>query len=88
MNQPPDSTEGENRQSSTGLYVFLTVVALAGVALMFRIGMGALDMSGAAMEHNKLLSQKTKVCSDRSRLKECADLMERIEKFEKQMKRP
>ena len=75
----------EKRKSSSGLLLLLLAVAVVGAALMFRVGMGALDMSGAGMEHNKLLKQKTNVCSDRTRLDECARIMKRIEKAEETM---
>jgi len=78
--------EGKERKSSSGLLWLLIAIAVAGAALMFRLGMGALDMPGAAMEHNKLLKLKTQVCSDRQRLDECARIMKRIEEAETAMK--
>ncbi|MDH5638670.1 MAG: hypothetical protein OEZ04_09275 [Nitrospinota bacterium] len=75
----------ESRKGSSGLLLLLLAVAVVGAALMFRVGMGALDMSGASMKHNKLLKQKSNVCSDRDRLDECARIMKRIEKAEAAM---
>ncbi|MDH5508992.1 MAG: hypothetical protein OEZ32_01415 [Nitrospinota bacterium] len=80
-----DAPKKEKRQSSSGLLLLLLAVAVAGAALMFRVGMGALEMSGAGMEHNKLLRQKTNVCSDRDLLDECARIMKLIEESEAAM---
>lgn len=75
----------EARKSPAGILMLLFLAAIAGAALMFKLGMGALDMSGPARELNKLLDEKTAVCSGRGKLWECEKVMKRIENLEKEI---
>lgn len=80
-----EAPEEKGRQSSSRILLLLLGAAVVVGAVMFWLGMKALDMSGVAMEHNKLLKQKTQTCSDRGRLDECAKVMKMIEETEKAM---
>ena len=74
----------KDRKSPAWIFAGLALAALAAAALMFRMGMGALEMSGPARELNLLLSEKTKACAG-GRVEECERLKKSVQRLEEKM---
>ncbi|MDH4183329.1 MAG: hypothetical protein OEV92_03835 [Nitrospinota bacterium] len=83
--QPSAGGDNDKRNSASGLLLLLLAFMAAGVVVMIRLGTGALEMSGSAMELNKLLDQKTKTCADRARAEECDRILKQIEALQRRM---